>query len=146
MIVISAGSSSPNLRAAPVILPLLDFLASVPGLESISAPLKAFISSPHGELLVRKTAHAAEYAVLAWLVARALDPPHGPSQLHRTPSITRVVWVFLLCLAFAAGDEFHQTLVPGRCGQVRDVAIDATGVAIGLLLASRTAHCAGMTP
>lgn len=36
---------------------------------------------------------------------------------------------------YAATDEFHQLFVPGRAGLFTDVLIDATGAAIGLLLA-----------
>ena len=34
----------------------------------------------------------------------------------------------------AASDEFHQTFVEGRVGAVHDVAIDAAGAAIGIVL------------
>lgn len=39
-----------------------------------------------------------------------------------------------LCAALAALDEYHQTMVPGRSGQVRDVLIDLSGAALALVL------------
>ncbi|MGA9761055.1 MAG: VanZ family protein [Gaiellaceae bacterium] len=70
------------------------------------------------DLVLRKLAHAAEYALLAALLLRALAQP----------------WLaFLFALAYAASDELHQHFVRGRVGAPRDVAIDAAGALIGLL-------------
>ena len=79
------------------------------------------------EVVVRKSAHMAEYAVLgilflAW--AKEAFLAWTPLQL----------WLLSwgLAVLYAATDEFHQTLVPGRSGEVRDVLFDAAGAAIGL--------------
>ena len=37
---------------------------------------------------------------------------------------------------YAKKDEFHQTLVPGRSGEVLDVCIDAAGVLCGVVIMS----------
>ena len=37
-------------------------------------------------------------------------------------------------IAYAATDEVHQHFVPGRLGSPVDVAVDAVGVALGVLL------------
>jgi VanZ family protein len=37
---------------------------------------------------------------------------------------------------YAASDEWHQTFVPTRVGTPWDVAIDAAGAALGLILAA----------
>ena len=71
------------------------------------------------DLLLRKTAHIAEYAILGALLARALG---------------RALPAFLLAVAYAAGDEFHQHFVPGRNGTVVDIGIDALGAALGVVL------------
>jgi len=69
------------------------------------------------DLVLRKLAHAAEYALLAALLLRALARP----------------WLaFLVALAYAVSDEFHQHFVRGRAGTPRDVAVDAVGVLAGL--------------
>jgi hypothetical protein len=69
------------------------------------------------DLIGRKTVHATEYGVLWWLWLRALRFRHG--------------WLpALICLAYAASDEYHQTFVHGRHGTPVDVAFDMTGVAL----------------
>jgi len=70
------------------------------------------------DTVLRKLAHAAEYAILAVLLTRALSPA--------------AAW--LGAVAFAVSDEFHQAFVPGRAARPLDVAIDATGALVGLLV------------
>jgi VanZ family protein len=71
------------------------------------------------DTVLRKCAHAAEYAILALLLFRALG---------------REVPAFLIGLAYAVTDELHQGLVRGRHASPFDVAMDAAGLALGLLL------------
>jgi hypothetical protein len=81
------------------------------------------------DLVLRKAAHFAEYAVLGALLARALYN-----------AMARWAWVAWLGGAvYAASDELHQHFVPGRQGSPVDVAIDAVGVAVGVL-AVRLVH------
>ena len=75
------------------------------------------------DLVLRKLAHAAEYAVLGALLVRAMRNP---------------VLAFALGAVYAVSDEAHQALVPGRMGSPIDVAIDAVGVACGVLLWQKT--------
>ena len=80
------------------------------------------------DLVLRKLAHAAEFAVLGALLLRATD---------------RAPFAFALGSLYAVSDELHQVLVPGRMGSPLDVAIDIVGVACGVLLwqrAARTRH------
>jgi VanZ family protein len=74
------------------------------------------------DLLLRKLAHATEYAVLGLLLVRALGRP---------------LLSFAVGTAYAVTDEIHQAFVPGRVGSPLDVAIDAAGVAVGILVALR---------
>jgi VanZ like family len=74
------------------------------------------------DLVLRKLAHAAEFAVLGLLLARAV----GHDQT-----------AFLLGVAYAVTDEVHQAFVPGRLGSVWDVLLDSVGVAVGVLLLRR---------
>jgi VanZ family protein len=71
---------------------------------------------------LRKLGHFTEYAILAWLTARAL----------RTSSQdwlrTRWFWLalaFVIC--YALFDEFHQSFVPSRTASIFDSLIDTTG-------------------
>jgi VanZ family protein len=97
-------------------LPVVVWAAVIFALSSIPS-----LSSGLGtwDLVLRKLAHAAEFALLAALLLRALARP----------------WLaFLFALAYAASDELHQHFVRGRVGAPRDVAIDAGGALIGLAL------------
>jgi VanZ family protein len=71
------------------------------------------------DLVLRKIAHAAEYAVLGALLVRATG---------------RTGLAFALGTLYAVSDELHQSFVPGRLGSPIDVAIDAVGVAAGIAL------------
>jgi VanZ family protein len=71
------------------------------------------------DTLLRKLAHTAEYAVLGALLFRAAE---------------RAGLAFMLGALYAVSDEIHQSLVPGRLGSPFDVAIDAAGVACGIVL------------
>ena len=71
------------------------------------------------DLVLRKLAHAAEYAILGALLVRAT----GRARL-----------AFVLAVLYAASDELHQHFVEGRVAAVHDVAIDAVGAAIGIVL------------
>ena len=81
------------------------------------------------DLVLRKIAHAAEFAVLGALLVRALLAP----------------WpAFLLGAAYAVSDEVHQSFVPGRMGSPLDVAIDAVGVGFGVVLWQRLTRARGV--
>jgi len=74
------------------------------------------------DLGLRKLAHAAEFAVLGFLLLRATG---------------RVDLALGLGIAYAVSDEIHQHFVSGRQGAPLDVVIDAVGVAIGVYLGTR---------
>jgi VanZ family protein len=74
------------------------------------------------DYVLRKGAHITEYAVLAALLLRALG---------------REVPAFFAALAYAASDELHQHFVRGRHAAPVDVAIDAVGIAAGLVAWTR---------
>lgn len=75
----------------------------------------------------RKAAHMFLYFVLILLLWLALLP------LIRCRR-QQAGFAAALCAVLAALDEYHQTLIPGRSGQLRDVVIDLAGAAAALLL------------
>ena len=84
------------------------------------------------QVVIRKTAHVSEYAVLAWLVWRAR---RKPVRGDRRPWIwSDAAFALGFAVLFAASDEWHQTFVPTREGHVSDVFIDGAGAALGLFL------------
>ena len=71
------------------------------------------------DTVLRKCAHATEYAILALLLYRALG---------------RELPAFLIGFGYAITDEVHQAFVRGRHASPFDVSMDAAGLALGLLL------------
>ena len=69
----------------------------------------------------RKLVHFAEYALLAFLWARALRT--------RMDARRAALIALLVTSLYAATDEFHQTFVEGRAGKPLDWAIDTAGAA-----------------
>ena len=47
-----------------------------------------------------------------------------------------VILSFLFSVLYASSDEFHQTFVAGRDGNIVDVVIDSSGALVGILLSS----------
>ncbi len=72
------------------------------------------------DFVVKKTAHFVEYAILSFLYIRAFLG----SGLPRKKAF---ILAFLMSLMYAASDEYHQSLTPGREPRVRDVVIDSAG-------------------
>jgi len=77
------------------------------------------------DLVLRKIAHAGEFAVLGALLLRALG--------DELPALG-------LGVAYAVSDELHQHFVEGRTGAPLDVLIDSVGVAIGVFVWRRVAR------
>lgn len=75
---------------------------------------------------VRKGAHMTEFALLGILILHGLSKSRDEFRQWAS-----VAWV--LCIAYAATDEFHQCFVPNRGPSVVDVGIDALGAGLGLL-------------
>lgn len=81
-----------------------------------------------GTFPVDKLVHFGMYAGLGWTVAGAVGVGRG----RRT--VVLAAWV--LGLAFAAGDELHQHLIPGRDPALGDWAADAVGFTAAMLASS----------
>ena len=81
------------------------------------------------DLIGRKVIHMSEYGLLCVLWWRALRTLTVPPRA--------LGFAFLLTVAYAVTDEVHQLSVHGRHGSPVDVAIDATGAAIAVLLIRR---------
>ena len=82
------------------------------------------------DFVIKKTAHMVEYAILYFLVNRALKKTIYPS-IHLS-IIYKLSFLFTLLYAFS--DEFHQRFVPGRHSKLRDVGFDFIGMLIAFLI------------
>ena len=86
---------------------------------------------------IRKTAHFTEYALLGGLLMLDMNIVLEKA----SAAFAGLAW--MLGTLFAASDEWHQTFVEGRSGQVTDVILDSLGVAAGVLIVciiARTAN------
>ena len=79
----------------------------------------------HG--VVRKIAHMTEYFALAVAVA-------FPLYVYGLRGILLMLVAGMFCVAFACGDEYHQSYVEGRGPSTKDVLIDSFGVFWGIVL------------
>lgn len=79
----------------------------------------------HG--VTRKLAHMTEYFALAVAVS-------FPLYVYGVHGIWLMLLAGIICVGFAAGDEYHQSFVSGRSPSVRDVGIDSFGVFWGIIL------------
>lgn len=102
------------------------YLSHQPGeessqLSSFVATVFSLIPLPEEQLhyFIRKGAHVFAYFLLAVLLYAA----------------SRKWYVAMtLSILYAATDEFHQTFIPGRSGQISDVVIDTIGVVLGVFI------------
>lgn len=78
------------------------------------------------EYPVRKLAHMTEYFLLAVAVS-------FPFYVYGLRGVPLMLVAGFICVAFAAGDEYHQSFVAGRGPSVKDVGIDSIGAFFGIL-------------
>lgn len=79
--------------------------------------------------ITRKIAHFVEYAILAWLAARAFS-----TSSHRTLRRRWLLLSLLLVISYSLLDEYHQSFVPTRTGSIYDSLLDMSGGLTALLL------------
>lgn len=83
------------------------------------------------DFIVKKTAHMTEYAIFYFLLWRAWSK-------NGQVKNKAILWQsFLIGFIYAASDELHQTLTPGREGTLRDIGFDTIGLSLALFLVSK---------
>jgi VanZ family protein len=71
--------------------------------------------------------HGVAYAGLALVTLRA-----AAGGRRSGIGVASVTLAWLIVVAYGATDEWHQSFVPGRTADLRDVAADGAGAALGL--------------
>ncbi|HEX8683751.1 MAG TPA: VanZ family protein [Ardenticatenaceae bacterium] len=106
-----------SLWGPPLLLMAIIFFlsgqADIPGPDNLTL-----------DRVFKKGAHALGYGLLAFSYARALAGM-GARRV--------VLLALVLTLLYALSDEWHQTYVPTRNGNLLDVLIDLGGAIVGLL-------------
>lgn len=82
---------------------------------------------PEIQFLIRKAAHFSIYMVMGMLWYLFYDA------LGFTPGYA-VLAAVCFSVVFAGLDELHQTFIPERAGQLRDVVLDSIGAIVGTCL------------
>lgn len=106
-------------RWGPVVIwcAFIFWLSSIPHLAINDGP---------SDLILRKTAHMTEYAILFCLVYRAF------AVVTKVWNWKLAVLSLALTVLYAVTDELHQHYVTGRHGAILDIGIDTIGTFIGM--------------
>lgn len=83
----------------------------------------------HG--MIRKYAHFTLYMLLGMLSVMFFS-----AVVFKKYSFAGVFCAVTICVLYACSDEYHQTFVAGRSGELRDVMIDTLGAVIGIFVVS----------
>lgn len=73
-----------------------------------------------------KLFHIAEYAILGWLLARAVR-----AHYFKLEPLKFYIFIFLIGTSYGIFDEIHQLFVPNRIFSLWDIACDGIGVLLG---------------
>ena len=79
------------------------------------------------KVIVRKTAHFFLYFILGILVLALV-------RNYPVKTGYAILIALLICLLYAATDEFHQRFVQGRSCELRDMGIDGLGACLGFAM------------
>lgn len=82
------------------------------------------------DFTLKKTGHIIIYGIFYYLIYRSLKTDN------------RHIWQisllsFIIAILYAMSDEYHQTLVPGRTGTIKDIGYDTLGMLISWLYIHR---------
>jgi len=93
-------------------------------------------------ILVRKMGHISEFAILYFLLRWALLSTglkltgvmqSKAKQWQNAIHDKTILVAFLISVAYAASDEWHQSFVPGRSACIEDVYLDSSAVLVAVL-------------
>ena len=81
------------------------------------------------EHIIRKVAHYSIYALGGFLI-------YFEMSLYKIPFKIKLPATQLIGTIYACTDEMHQSFVPGRSAEIRDVIIDSCGIFAGIIVAT----------
>lgn len=114
LIVIESTASLSSENTSRILYPLLHFLFGIDPVRFLT-----------WHVVIRKTGHVVGYAVLSLLLFRAwratISVPGNPRW-----SIAWARVALAMTALVASLDEWHQSFIPSRTGNVRDVLLDTT--------------------
>jgi len=108
-----------NWLAVLIWMGVIYYFSSQPNLKSELEPI--------WDLIFRKIAHMAEFFILAHLLFKAY-------QSHGLSVKKSLFFAFIIALAYATADEWHQSQIAGRVASIIDVGIDGFGALFFIFL------------
>lgn len=114
------GSSSTSKKVSEIIVNMIDIKQQYSDAEKEEI-VKVV------EPVIRKLAHYTFYALGGILIANCVYQFCNKEKCVITISA-------IIGIAYAASDEIHQLMVPGRSGNIKDVIIDSIGILTGIAL------------
>ncbi len=119
----SENSEQSSARSGTVLRKIINIF---PYTKNLSAQTKEKLVK-RAQPIIRKAAHFSIYAVVGVLIMSFVST--YKLLLWKKFFISICVGLF-----YAISDEYHQSFVPGRSAELRDVLIDTTGVIVGILI------------
>ena len=111
-----------SLLSGGLIEKVIGFLFPNMGGETLTSLIESL------QFIVRKGAHFTIYAILGVLSFITFVT------YNAMPIALRSFLSFLVSVVYSISDEYHQTFVKGRSGEIRDVLIDSAGALLGIIL------------
>ena len=103
-----------------------------------------FNTNIQDDTLLRKVAHASEFALLTIISYLALSSTNkisnktsyaeSPVKLMRSDNEMNIIFTLWFSITNSIFDEYHQLFVPGRDGRIIDVLIDLIGIIVVLII------------
>ena len=116
------GEASSGL-SKKVVSKIIDIL---PFTKSLSNDIK-YKMIEDSQLIIRKLAHFSIYTLVGILIMAFMST-------YEVTFIKKFTISIFVGLFYAMSDEFHQSFVPGRGPEIRDVCIDTLGVIFGTII------------
>lgn len=106
----------------------------IPFIKNMQEPDKTILKEDILTPIVRKTAHFSIYAMLGFLTINFVLTFKDIKLKFKNKEMYKYIVISLLfCFIYAISDEFHQSFIPGRSCEFRDVLIDTSGALVGIL-------------
>lgn len=100
-----------------------------PGYKNLAAIRKKELVGSF-QFIVRKSAHFSIYTALGFFTCGAMLNLNG----IKKRDFFRCHFAVVICVVYCISDEIHQSFVPGRACQLRDMLIDTAGILSGTVI------------
>lgn len=99
-----------------------------PIIKNMEEPQKTHMKENILTPIIRKTAHFSIYTILGILTINLM------LTIKNKKMYEILIFALIFCVFYAITDEFHQSFIPGRSAEIRDVLIDSSGALVGILV------------